>query len=194
VWAFVWVDEHRDLAAGTAVAVAALSRPNGIIVLVVLVFTVAFQRTRVVRLAVPTLTALAGWLWFNAAQTGDPLRFLDAKKAWHEVTLLGLVSRPTLNATLHLAVAGIALAAVIIVRRRIPTSWLCYTILGLAPSLAFGIVGLGRYANDMFPPAIAGGIILEHRPATARRAVFSILIVSQIAFAFYYIVTTKNVI
>jgi hypothetical protein len=194
VWAFVWVDEHRDLAAGTAVAVAALSRPNGIIVLVVLVFAVGFQRTRVLRLATPTLTALAAWLWFNAAQTGDPLRFLDAKKAWHEVTLLGLVSRPTLNATLHLAVAGIALAAVIVVRRRIPTSWLCYTILGLAPSLAFGIVGLARYANDMFPPAIAGGMILEHQPATTRRAVFGILILSQIAFAFYYIVTTKNVI
>jgi GT2 family glycosyltransferase len=194
VWAFVWVDEHRDLAAGIAVAVAALSRPNGLVVLVVLVFVVGFRLRRVAALALPTATAIGAWMLYNAVDTGDPLRFFDAKRAWHEVTLVGLVSAPTLNATLHLAVAGVAFGVVYAVRKRIPTSWLAYTFLCLAPSLAFGIVGMARYATDAFPPSIAGGVVLERRPASTRRAVFAVLIVSQIAFAFFYITMGRHVI
>jgi GT2 family glycosyltransferase len=194
VWAFVWVDEHRDVAAGVAVAIAALSRPNGLVVLLVLVFVVGLRLRRVVALALPTVTAIGAWMLYNAVDTGDPLRFFDAKRAWHEVTLVGFVKGPTLNATLHLAVAGVALAVVIAVRRRIPSSWLAYTILCLAPSLAFGIVGMARYATDAFPPTIAGGVVLEHRTATTRRVVFATLIVSQIAFVFFYITVGRHVI
>jgi len=194
VWAFVLVDEHRDLAAGIAVAIAALSRPNGLVVLIVLVFVVGFRFRRVATLVIPTATAIGAWMLFNAIDTGDPIRFFDAKRAWHEVTLVGFVSRPTLNATLHLAVAGVALAVLAVVRTRIPTSWLAYTVLCLVPSLAFGIVGMARYATDAFPPTIAGGIVLERQPARTRRVVFAVLVGAQIAFVCYYITMGRHVI
>jgi hypothetical protein len=186
VWAFVWVEEHRDLAAGVAAAVAALSRPNGVVVLVALVIGVGFSLRRMLRIALPVVGVLAGWIWYNAVRTGDPMRFLDAKRAWSEVTIIGFVNRPTPNALLHVGVAAIALTLVLLVRRRIPSSWTWYTILYLAPSLVLGMVGLARYATDTFPPAVAGGIILDgHR--SAQRRVFALLILAQIGFAFYFI-------
>jgi hypothetical protein len=120
-------------------------------------------------------------------RTGDPLRFYDAKKAWHEVNLLDFVTHWSSDAALHLAIAALAVAVVVAARRRIPASWLWYTIFGLVPSLVFGMIGLARYAADSFPPAIAAGILLDGRAASTRRHVFGALIVAQICLALYFI-------
>jgi GT2 family glycosyltransferase len=187
VWAFVLVDERRDLAAGCAAAIAALSRPNGIVVVLALLIGVGFVFRRVVAVALPVVVALAGWVWFNALRTGDPLRFYDAKGAWHEVTIFNFMSQVNADAVLHLAIATLAIVLVVLVRRRIPASWLWYTILGLAPSLVFGVVGLARYATDSFPPTIAAAMLLDRGAASTRRNVLIGLVIVQIILAFYFI-------
>jgi hypothetical protein len=187
VWAFVWVEERRDLAAGGAAAVAALSRPNGVILIVALLIAVGFVTWRMVRLAAPVIAAIAVWLWFNALRTGDPLRFLDAKRAWHEVTLVGIVERPTGDALVHLGLAAVALTLVLLVRRRVPRSWIWFTSLYLLPSLGLGVVGLARYASETFPPYIAGGSLLEGTRRRRTATVFSVLLVTQACCAFYFI-------
>jgi hypothetical protein len=189
IWAFVLVEERRDLAAGIAAAIAALSRPNGIIVVLALIIAVGFVLRRVISVALPVVVALAGWVWFNATRTGDPLRFYDAKRAWHEVTIFNIASQVTTDAVLHLAIAALALVLVVLVRRRIPASWLWYTILGLAPSLVFGVVGLARYATDSFPPTIAAAMLLDRGAASTRRNVLVGLVAVQITLAIYFIAT-----
>jgi hypothetical protein len=191
VWAFVLVDERRDLAAGMATALAALSRPNGVVVLIALAIAVGFALRRMMTIAIPVVVALAGWSWFNAVRTGDPLRFYNAKGAWREVDIVDFVTHTHLNAALHLVVAAVAIAVVVLARRRIPASWLWYTILGLAPSLLFGMVGLARYATDSFPAPIAGAILLEGRAASTKRNVFFALVAIQVGLAVYFIGTRR---
>jgi hypothetical protein len=187
VWAFVLVEERRDLAAGCAAAVAALSRPNGIVVVLALIIAVGFVLRRVIAVALPVVVGLAGWVWYNALRTGDPLKFFDAKGAWHEVTIFNFVSQVNGDAVVHLAIAALAVVLVVLVRRRIPASWLWYTILGLAPSLVFGVVGLARYATDSFPPTIAAAMLLDRGAASTRRNVLIGLVIVQITLAVYFI-------
>jgi len=185
-WAFLALEEDHDLTAGLAGAVAAMSRPNGIIVVVVLIFTTGFVARRVIRVAGPAFVALGVWILYNALRTGDPLRFVNAKAAWHEVDFVGFVERPTPNAVLHLAVAVVALAIVFASRRRFPAGWTWYTVLYLLPSLALGIIGLARYATETFPPYIAAGSLLEHRRQVVGWTI-AVLVAAQIACAFLYI-------
>ena len=60
-------------------------------------------------------------------------------------------------------------------------------MLYLLPSLAFGVVGLARYATETFPPYIAGGDVLARRNATTIRVLFGALVIAQAGCAFYFI-------
>jgi hypothetical protein len=187
VWAFALVEEGQDLAAGGAAAVAALTRPDGFLVIIVLAFVVRRTPARVVRVVGPGAAGLTLWLFYNQERTGDALRFLDAKVAWREVDLLGFVQHPGLNPTIHLVIAATAVALIVAMRRRLPTSWIVYTVLYLAPSLALGMVGLGRYATDTFPPFVAAGDLLERRRSSTIAAVFAALAVAQVVLAYWFI-------
>ena len=187
VWAFVLVEEGHDLAGGIAAAVAALTRPGGFLVIIVLMFVVRRTPARVLRVAAPGAAGLALWLLYNQQRTGDALRFFNAKAAWHEVDFLDFVRRPGITVAMHLVVAVAAVALVIAARRRLPTSWIIYTILYLAPSLALGMVGLGRYANDTFPPFVAAGDLLERRRSSTIAAVFAALAATQVAFVYWFV-------
>ena len=150
-------------------------------------FIVRRKRTHVLRVALPGAAGLGLWLLYNQRRTGDPLRFFDAKRAWHEVDLLTFVQRPGLNATIHFGIAAAAVALVIAARRWLPTSWLVYTVLYLVPWLALGMVGLGRYANDTFPPFSAAGDLLAQEESAAIAAVFATLVVTQVALTYWFI-------
>ena len=193
VWAFALVEEGHDLAGGTAAALAALTRPDGVIVIIVLVFIVRERRARVLRVATPGVAGLGLWLLYNQRRTGDPLRFFDAKRAWHEVDLLTFVQRPGVNVAIHFGIAALAVALVIAARRWLPSSWLVYTVLYLAPSLALGMVGLGRYANDTFPPFVAAGDLLGRRRSRTIAALFATLVVTQVALTYWFIANKQVV-
>jgi hypothetical protein len=132
------------------------------------------------------------WMAFNLAKTGDALRFFDAKRAWPEVTLLGLTGRFGDAALFHLLLAALALGTVIAAARRIPRSWTLLAVFSLMPSLALGIIGLGRYANECFAPFAAAGELLARRQQAVRTLVFAGLIIGQTLFA-YWIVALRHV-
>ncbi len=108
---------------------------------------------RLLRVCVPSVLALSGWMVFNWAKTGDLLKFFHAKWAWREVTLFGFGGRYLGTVLFHVALAMVALGVAVAAARRIPRSWKVLTGLSLLPSLVLGIVGLARYANECFRPS-----------------------------------------
>jgi hypothetical protein len=113
--------------------------------------------------------------------------FLTAKHGWHEVGFVDFVRHPIRdpNVCLHLGLAGVAGVVVLLRRRRLPASWTLFSGLYLIPSLGLGVVGLGRYTNECFPPFVAAGELLERTGATTRRHLFLIAVGLQAAGAWW---------
>ena len=95
--------------------------------------------------------------------------FLTAKKSWPEVSAAAFLGQfwhydyvwP------HMTLALAALVALAIERKRLPWVWSLFTLLYLLPSFALGMVGLGRYTNECFPPFVAAGAAHSNaRPGT----------------------------
>ena len=191
VWAFVLVEEHHDAVAGVLAATAALTRPNGIVVAIALVVGVAAAPSRLWRRVAlvggPAFMALGFWCALCWYWTGNPVVFLAAKLGWHEVDVVDVVRDPigNPNACLHLVLGIAAVAVVLLRRRRLPSSWTLFTGLYLVPSLGLGIVGLGRYTNECFPPFVAAGELLERTSAVARRRLFLSAVGLQAAAAWW---------
>jgi MYXO-CTERM domain-containing protein len=162
VWAFILVDERHDLAAAVLVTGAALVRPNGIVLAVALVFVLRSWR-RALMVSAPSVVAVALWCIACYHWTGDALVFLSSKEGWPEVTVKAFALAPWRYDYVfpHLFLALAALGALLLVRRRLPFAWTVFTVLYLLPSLGLGMVGLGRYANECFPPFVAAGLLLD---------------------------------
>jgi hypothetical protein len=192
VWGFVFLSDRHDLSAAAAAVVATLGRPNGIVLVIALACAIGMNARRLVRVCTPAVGALLAWMVYNLARTGDALAFFHAKHAWRELTLVGLLTRNRIAGTVHLLLAGAAVAAIVAVRDRIPRSWWMLTALYLLPSLALGIIGMGRYAGECFPPFAAGGELLARSRRPARVAVFAVLVVAQVLFA-YWVIARRHV-
>jgi hypothetical protein len=192
VWAFVFLANRQDAAAAAAGVVATLARPNGIVLAIALAVAIGMHAPRLLRVCGPALVALLGWMEYNAVRTGDALAFFHAKHAWHELTLLGLFTRNRVAGTFHLLLAAVAVGAIVAARERIPRSWSVLTVLYLVPSLVLGIIGLGRYAGDCFPPFAAAGELLARRRRPVRVTVFALLVVAQVLFA-YWVIARRHV-
>ena len=72
-------------------------------------------------------------------------------------------------------------------RRRLPASWTIFTVLYLLPSLVLGMVGLGRYANECFPPFVAAGVLLERSRRAVQAGVVAAAVVAQAACVWWVI-------
>ena len=129
---------------------------------------------------------------YNLERTGDALAFFHAKHAWSELTLLGLLDRNRTAGTVHLALAVVAVMLLIAVRERIPRAWSILTVLYLVPSLALGIIGLGRYAGECFPPFAAGGELLARTRRPVRIAAVVVVVTAQVLFA-YWVIARRHV-
>jgi Gpi18-like mannosyltransferase len=91
VWAFVFVEEHHDLAAGVVAVAAALVRPNGLVVALALIVAVRTWK-RAVIVAGPAIVAVVLWCIYCYDRTNDALVFLTTKSSWHEITIVGMFS------------------------------------------------------------------------------------------------------
>jgi hypothetical protein len=192
VWAFSLVEEHHDLAGGCCAALAVLDRPNGIVVVIALCLLIRCNPMRMMRVAVPSIAGLAAWMLYNLARTGDALWFYRAKAAWREVDVIGFLNgQGGANVTIHVLLALTSVAVVVAAGRRIPRSWFLFSVLYLTPSLALGMVGLGRYGAEIFPPFIAAGQLLERRGTRTRAIVFAVMITAQIACVYWFIATRR---
>jgi hypothetical protein len=173
VWAFDLVEDRRDLAAGAVTIAAVMVRPNGFLVAVALAFAVGWRPRRVLVVCGPAALAFGAWCWVNLATTGDALTFFKAKDGWPEIDIVDFVLRDRKIAIPHVLLALAALAAVVVVWRRLPVAWLVLTGLFLVVPLFTGMVGLGRYAGETFPPFVAAGEILRRWPRALVVAFFA---------------------
>jgi hypothetical protein len=188
VWAFILVDERRDLAAAALVTGAALVRPNGIVLAVALVLVLRSWR-RVLLVCAPSVAAVALWCVACYRWTGDAFVFLTSKEGWPEVTIKAFLSAPWRYDYVfpHLFLALAALGALYLMRRRLPIAWTVYTVLYLVPSLGLGLVGLGRYANETFPPFVAAGELLHRARRSLRVLAFTAAVAGQALCAWWVI-------
>jgi Gpi18-like mannosyltransferase len=168
VWAFVMLRERRYWPTGVLAAVAAMCRPNGILVVVAIAVAVLTQRPmswrRLATSVAPAVLAVGGWYLWLWRRAGDPIIFWRAKSAWHEVTLVDALVHHQAHALPHLACAVAVVVALLLERRRIPLAWHVFAILWLLPPLILGMVGMGRYANECFPAMVAIAIVLNRFP------------------------------
>jgi Dolichyl-phosphate-mannose-protein mannosyltransferase len=188
VWAFILVDERRDLAAAVLVTGAALVRPNGIVLAIALVLVLRSWR-RVLLVCAPSAVAVALWCVTCYHWTGDALVFLSSKEGWPEVTIKAFASEPWRYEYVfpHVFLALAALGVLLLMRRRLPVAWTVFTVLYLLPSLGLGMVGLGRYANECFPPFVAAGELLHRVHRSVRAVVFTSAVAGQAVCAWWVI-------
>jgi hypothetical protein len=190
VWAFVFVEERHDVSAAGVVAVAAFVRPNGIVVAVALVLALRSWR-RVAVVCLPALVLVGIWCALCWRWTDDPFVFYTAKAAWPEVTIVELVRHWPRFAIPH-AILGIAAMGAIWVRRRVfPAAYTAFALLYLVPSLVLGMVGLGRYANECFPPFLAVGDILDRVTRRTLALAFTACVGGQ-ALCAWWVIYSNN--
>jgi Gpi18-like mannosyltransferase len=184
VWAFVFVEERHDVMAGVMVVAVTLVRPNGLVLAIALLLALRSIR-RVLIVCAPAFAAFGIWCTLCWYWTRDPFVFLSSKDAWHEITILEVTRHVKASVYPHLLLAIAAMVAVLICRRRLPASWTAFTALYLLPSLGLGMAGLGRYANETFPPFVAAGDLLHRASSWVRVAAFSLAIAGQALCAWW---------
>jgi len=187
VWAFDFVEDRRDVAASLVALAAVMVRPNGFLVAIALAFAVGWRIRRVAIVCGPSLLAFGAWCLYNLDRTGDALTFFKAKDGWPEINLVDFVLRDRKIAIPHVLLAGAAALAVIVVWKRIPKSWLVLTGLFLVLPLFTGMVGLGRYAGETFPPFVAAGEILRRWPRPLVVAALSLSVVGMAACTYWVV-------
>jgi hypothetical protein len=183
VWALVWADERRWLAAGLAALVATASRPNGAIAVLALVVSVVAARAgwrALAAVVVPSAAFLGAWMLFLWDATGDPVVFWSAKDAWDELSLAGFLRDPLGEdlALFHVACV-LAVAAPYLMRvRRQPAVWAVVVAGVVGPPLVLGVEGLARYVVLAFPVPFAAADVLVPR---SRMLAVSFLVASAAA-------------
>ena len=185
VWAFVALQRGRDGAAAGLAALAALVRPNGAVLATSLGATVLLAGgswRRAAGVVLPAAVCVAAWLGFQWVRAGDPLAFVHAKAAWHEVTLGALLAGAERLPKLDLAPLVVAVAVLALAWRRLPAGWLVLAALTLLPSLGLGILGMPRYVSACFPVFVACGIVLARLP---RAVAATVLAASGLALALF---------
>ncbi len=181
VWAFVFAERRQDLAAGVCAAVATMARPNGFVVPLALALAVwcrereeplPVRARRAVAVGVPAGIAFAVWCALLWRWSGNPFIFFSAKNGWDEITIFEFLDQPGIHgvsraAYPHLLAVGVAIVFLAAAWRQawFRLEWKVLAVLSLVPSLVLGIVGIGRYAAECFPVALAAGSTLDRLPA-----------------------------
>jgi hypothetical protein len=185
VWAFLLLERRHDVAAALLATAAVLVRPNGAVLaasLGVAVLLAGDTWQRAARMVVPAALAVTAWLAFLWVRAGDPLAFVHAKTAWHEVTLASLLAGTDRLPKLDLAPLALAVVVLVLAWHRLPAGWLVLAALSLLPSLGLGILGMPRYASSCFPVFVAGGMALARLPRAAAAVVLALFAFTLVCF------------
>lgn len=183
--ALYYYRQRRLPLASLAAGACALARPNGVAVglgLVALELTKAFrtgsQRSRhaiaAMGLASASSAALVVWMGLLWRWAGSPLAFLEAKRAWQEVSLGASIldwapaSHSAGRAALlsgsflaHVVSFGVATVVVVAARRKLAPEWTVVWWPYVVPAVALGAIGIGRYAWTLGTAPAAVAVLSE---------------------------------
>ncbi len=187
VWAFLLLEDRHDVGAAIAITAAALIRPNGLVLAVAIGIGLWGAWPRIARVCGPAVVAVAAWCILCWHWTDDPFVFYTAKAAWPEVNLVEFLQDWQRYAIPHVVLGFAALGALVLVGRKFPIGWNAFAVLYLVPSLVLGMVGLGRYANECFPPFVAAGDLLERTTVRVRVLAFTGAVAAQVVCAWWVI-------
>jgi hypothetical protein len=159
--------------------VAALTRVTGVLLFLPLAIeawlewreTGRWRRAWLALAAIPA--AAASFFAYHWLRFGDPLLFFKIEKTWgRSFTLngehfLAFTGAAQANLGLDVFFAVLALAAVVVIWRRVRPSYAVYALASLLLPIASGtLMSIGRYALVLFPIPMAFATL----PPTARRA------------------------
>jgi hypothetical protein len=201
----VAVGRDRWLLAGVLGALAALWRPQGVLIVALIGLEAFVARDRIPRrraavaVALPLL-ALLGWMAWQGMTLGDPLAFVNVQDGWGRgaTTPWDTLARffaapPTLHSGLHslvdlgFTVVAAGLVAAAWRTERWPLAAYA-TLLLLAPLLTGTLLSMPRFALGIFPIFLVLGRLMS-RP-TAERTVITVggggLAVCATLYAGYY--------
>lgn len=166
VWAFCCLEERHDLGAAALGVVVTMVRPNGLLVVAAMGLFVLrspglAELRRAVLIAMPSALAIGLWCLQVERWTGDPFAFWTSKGAWEELTIIELIRTHDHAGLVHVAMAVPAALVILFAWRRLPLAWPAMVAAYLVPPALLAVVGLGRYASESFPVAIAAGDVLD---------------------------------
>jgi hypothetical protein len=153
----------RWLLAGVLAALATLARPVGIAAVVPIVFEYLTEHQTAaaggdhpagiwLRLLLPTLLAVAGYLVFASTMFGDPMATVTG-----QASIRGPVAAPLHafdSSLIDAALAVIALATLPAVYSRVRPSYACYSLLVVLIPLSGSLMSFNRLLLPSFPHAI----------------------------------------
>jgi hypothetical protein len=189
VWSFVYARERRDVLAGLWAIVPAMARPNGFIAVAALTLSVVLADgirrgwRRAVVVAGPAAAGVLAWCALCWRWTGDPLVFFSTKDGWDELTIVEALDTLPNGARPHLVCLVVGLVVIAVGGRKLPAAWLVFAGLYLAPAMVLGVIGTGRYVNELFPVAAAGGVVLARLPRVAAFGALAVSIVGMVIYA-----------
>lgn len=178
IGAFLALRHRRWWLMALCAVIAALARPNGLALILPLGWaiwgereTIGWRMVRIAPLSVAILV-VGGWALALGRMTGSSTSFATSKSAWKEIpiwelaaravnTLTGSGARLPAGLLPHLAVFGLAIAALWFGRSLLERGWLMLSVLALGAPAILGVVGLGRYASGLFPVYVAGAASVE---------------------------------
>lgn len=188
VWAFLCLERGLDASAALLGVVATMVRPNGVITvaamgLFILRFPAWASFRRAVLVALPSAVALGLWCWQLQRWTGDPFAFWTAKAAWDELTIVEFIRTHDHAGLVHVVMGVAVIGALVGGRKRLPFAWVAMVAAYLVPPALFAVVGVGRYASESFPVAMAAGDALERCSLKVRVCTLISSAIGQLAFS-----------
>jgi hypothetical protein len=175
VWAFLAAGQRRWRLAGLCVAVAGLTKTVGFVAIVGLLVELWTQRAgwgHAVKLVLPPVAALGGWIAYQAAILGEPLRFLAAERQWgRNLAPPWTAFRQGLDAlggglpyALDFVALALLVATAVYAWLRMPRSWAAYvTALAAALTVSARLESLDRYVLMAFPMFAAAALATRQR-------------------------------
>lgn len=190
--AFLLVRRDRWIWAALPCVIAALARPNGLVLAISLGY-VALRDSNSVSIKIRRLAALSSafvavgvWLLMLRSLTGTPFAFISSKAAWEEFAIWDVApatyrlltgattGRPLpAAAILHLALGALGVYVLIVGRKKLDRGWGVFSALVLTGPAILGIVGVARYTVALFPIYVAAACMWEEGSRTERWVLYS---------------------
>lgn len=195
------LQKNKYLLANLSAALASLTRPYGILLLLPIVSTYWQKKHCALKnwiaLTLP-LFALAGYMYYCYTQTGDSLLFLHSQTVWHKqfswpwqslwqpIHFIGYIT------PVEKLLSLLALLVLLIAFKFLPTPWVIWAnLLNLIPLLSGTIISNARYMLLLWPLFVTLAIISLHKKSWYETSLAILLVLQTLLFSawcqFYWV-------